>query len=133
MSSYLNPCVDTSLRHNTYQALDENMMKKEDANHTLFRHAIRILWKVFLAAVLVFLIERFIRKGLAHPRHQVKPIFALLSVLFTIVLATVAILLIYLAIQDCRNTYEAVRGRMEVKPPSVSIAKDCPTAVSEQV
>ena len=108
-------------------------MKKESTNHTLFHHAIWILWKVFLAAALVFLIERFIRKGLAHPRHHVNPIFALLSVLFSIVLTTIVILLMYLAIQDCQNTYEAVRGRMEVKPSSVSVARDCPTAVSEHV
>ena len=108
-------------------------MERDNVNKTGFYYAKGVVWKVVLAAALVFLIERFIMKGLAHQSHHVKPIFMALCVIFTIVLATIGILLIYLAIQDCRNVYGAIRACIMVKPPSTLVAEDCPNTVSDQV
>lgn len=57
-----------------------------------------------------------------------------LSIIFTIVFAVVAIVLMYLAVLDCMDMYEAVRGLMVLKPAAAtSVAEHCPNAVLEQV
>lgn len=111
-------------------------MNRENIKHTWFHYTKWAIWKLLLAAALVFLMDGFIGNVLAHPKgHHVKPIFVALSVFFTIVFAIVSLLLIFLAIQDFSDIYEAVRDRTVVKAPSTtSVAEeDSKSEVLEQV
>lgn len=105
-------------------------MAKEDAKNTWFHYAKRATWNLLGAAVLLFLVETFIWKGFAHPTHHLKPIYMALSVIFIVVFAVVAVVLICIAVFDCMDMYDTVRGRTVLKPTA---AEDRPNAVLEQV